>query len=319
MNILILGENGIARKNWGHQLFLNSFSKFHNVVYWGSKYSHFNPKLSIAQVIEKYGRPDIILTYMAKRCYPFTSLADIKNIPKVHIEVDFFRRERKGYKGQYDLSGYNRYKDFFASNKFSLIFGVSTPTINGLVEAKITNEAIYLPFCVDIDVYKNLNMNRVVDVMAVFSSGTHAYPRRQRVQKTLNYAGRKRNFKAMTRPVFHQQYVSYLNQCKIFVTSNNKWGTISMKYYEVMACGTLLLADPPVDLGKVGLRDKVHLVLYNSMDDLVDKVSYYLNHPDERQTIANNGMEITRNIHSTTYRIKQLTDIVNEKIFGGKK
>ena len=319
MNILILGENGISRKNWGHQLFLNSFSKHHKVTYWGLYHPNFTWDLSIPQVINKYGKPDIILTYMAKRCYPFRSLADITNIPKVHIEVDFFKREAGGYRGQYDNAGWNRYKDFFASNKFDIMFARETSGHDGLKEAKVAEEVFYLPFSVDIDIYKNLNDKRLIDVMAVFSGNPDAYPRRIPIQKLLTKVAKKHGqFKVTTRKMYHNSYVEQLNRSKIFVTSNNRWGSLSMKYYEVMACETFLLADLPTDLGRVGLQDRTHLVIYNSLTDLLDKINYYLKHPEERETIAKRGMKFVIENHSNDIRVKQFTEIVSKEIFGGK-
>ena len=109
MKILILGKNGIARKNWGHQLFLNSFSRHHECIYWGEGHKNFDPDMTISHVISMYGEPDLILTYLAKRSYTLKGLDKLHDYKRVHIEIDFFDKTGN-YKGQYDSSSkYNRY------------------------------------------------------------------------------------------------------------------------------------------------------------------------------------------------------------------
>jgi spore maturation protein CgeB len=67
-----------------------------------------------------------------------------------------------------------------------------------------------------------------------------------------------------------------------------------MKYTEAMACGTFVLADKPEDLDNFGYIDGKHLVIYNDLKDLKDKIRYYLEHEYEREEIAKNGMKFVR-------------------------
>jgi spore maturation protein CgeB len=316
MKILILGKNGIARKNWGHQLFLNSFQRQHECIYWGNDHVNFDENLSIPEVIEKYGKPDLILTYLAKRCYPFKGLDKIdKDIKRVHIEIDFFNKTGK-YKGQYDNNiKFNSYENFYKEFKPQIIFAPVSTVLNGLIDHKLCDKNYLLPFSVDIQTYKPMKEEKVIDVMAIFSNSSAAYPLRKSIQRMVQ---KLPNIKAVIRKVKHIDHVKAINQSKITITSNNLWNSLSMRYTEVLACGGFLLADRPEDFERLGYVDGKHLVLYKGLPDLKDKISYYLKHPELREKIGKEGFKLVVNNHTTDIRVKQFTDIVNRDLFGGK-
>jgi len=315
MKILILGKNGIARKNWGHQLFLNSFSRHHECIYWGEGHKNFDPDMTISHVISMYGEPDLILTYLAKRSYTLKGLDKLQNYKRVHIEIDFFDKTGN-YKGQYDSSSkYNRYDQFFKEYKPQIIFAPVTTVLNGLIKHKLCSKNFLLPFSVDIQTYKKLDLEKVIDVMAVFSNSSSAYPRRKNIQRMVS---KLKGIKSVTRKHKHNDHVRLINQSKIIITSNNLWNSLSMRYTEVLACGGFLLADKPEDLEKLGYVDGKHLVIYKDLKDLENKIYYYLKHEKEREKIAKEGMKFVLQNHTTDIRVKEFTDIVNRELFGGK-
>ena len=151
--------------------------------------------------------------------------------------------------------------------------------------------------------------------MAVFSNSSAAYPLRKSIQRMVQKIP---NIKAVTRKFKHGDHVKIINQSKITITSNNLWNSLSMRYTEVLACGGFLLADKPEDFEKLGYVDGKHLVLYNGLLDLKDKIDYYLKHPELREKISKEGYKLVLNNHTTDIRVKQFTDIVNKELFGGK-
>jgi len=311
MKILILGPNGINRKNWGHQLFLNTFARHHKCVYWGPDHINYDSSLSIPQVIEKYGKPDLILTYLAKRCYPFKGLDKLGTIKRAHIEIDFFNKTGK-YRGQF---GRPEYGKFYNEYKPQIIFAPVTTVLNGLIEHNICDKNFLLPFSVDSRIYKPLKLKKVIDVMAVFSSSAKAYPNRQKIQRIVQ---RMRGVKSVTRRILHSNHVNIINQSKIIITSNNLWQSLSMRYTEVLACQSFLLADKPEDFERFGFVDGNHLVIYNDLNDMVDKIKYYLSHNREREKIAKSGRNFVLKYHTTDVRVKQFTDIVRKELFNAK-
>lgn len=53
-------------------------------------------------------------------------------------------------------------------------------------------------------------------------------------------------------------------------------------------------------------EDGKEIVFYTSMEDLKEKIDYYLSHPEERERIRAAGYNKTRKEYTYTQRIKEL-------------
>ena len=306
MKILLLSPNQIKRYNWGHQLFRNEIGRQHDVLYYGDGYPNYNPKLNVQEIIKKHykTKPDIILTYGFKYTLAFRGLGDIKNIPKVHISVDYFGKKGK-FKGTL-----LKQNEFFKRNKPDLVFGVVSEVVDNLRNNNISDKIFLLPFCVNTNIYKVCNNNKSIDVLAAFTTRDDVYPNRNKIHKLLN----RMNVTKITKRVIHKQLVNCINQSRICITSNNIFRSLSMRYTEVLSSGGFLLADKPSDFDKLGYVDGKHLIIYNGLKDLKNKIIYYLNKPKERKRISKNGTLFVRNNHSCKVRVKQFTNIIKKEI-----
>ncbi len=308
MKILMLSPNQVSRYNRTHQIFRNEIGRQHNVVYYGLGYPNYASNKPIPQVVRELGGNfDIIITYGLRYTEPFIGIGEITTIPKVHIAVDYF--PVGGGSGTYE-----RNHNLFRRDKYNLYFGVVGDIVKNLVKNGVCKRAFLLPFSVDTNVYKNLNLKKDIDVFAVFSTGK-VYPNRDRIQKFIKSI---QGVSTYTKKVIHGRYISMINRSKLCITSNNKFRSLSIKYYEIMACGSLLLADEPEDLSQLGFVNGKHLILYkNNLKDLKNKIKYCLSHDKEREEIAYNGMKFIRENHSNEIRVKQMTNIIKEE-FGIK-
>ena len=108
-------------------------------------------------------------------------------------------------------------------------------------------------------------------------------------------------------------YLVTLNASKIFITSNNIFGSLSMKYTECMSCGTFMLADKPEDLDEFGYKDGKHLVIYKDINDMKDKINYYLENEEEREEIAKKGMDFVRKNYSNKATVIRFTDYIQRR------
>lgn len=309
MRILLLSPNQIAKYNWGHQLFRNEIGKEHEVRYFGEGYPGWDPNLSVSEVIRKFyvSSPDMLMTYGWRYSRSFQGF-DKANIPRVHIAVDYF--DKKGqYKGT--LPGQN---DFFKRLKPTLVFGVTSFVVENLKENNICDKVYLLPFSVDTNIYKQIpDTTKVIDVLAAFTVRDDVYPNRSKVY---NMLGGMKGLRTLTKRVSNIRLVKAISASKITVTSNNIYNSLSMRYTEVLACGGFLLADKPEDFDRLGYIDKKHLVLYKDINDLRDKIQYYLKHDSEREHIARQGMKFVRKYHSCKKRVGEFTDIVKHNISG---
>lgn len=77
---------------------------------------------------------------------------------------------------------------------------------------------------------------------------------------------------------------------------------LNMRTFEIMATGTMLLTNWIPTIEEV-FEDGKHLVLYRSLDEMVDKVKYYLAHDEERERIAQAGYEEVIAKHTIQHRV----------------
>lgn len=63
---------------------------------------------------------------------------------------------------------------------------------------------------------------------------------------------------------------------------------LNMRVFETLGSGSFLLTDRCQNIEEI-FEDGKHLVLYDSLDDMVEKAKYYLEHDDEREAIAKAG------------------------------
>ena len=84
---------------------------------------------------------------------------------------------------------------------------------------------------------------------------------------------------------------------------------VSMRVYEVLASGSLLLANAlaPGAFESVGLKDGEHLTVYRNPKELFERVDHYLSHEEERRRIAAAGSAAVLRHH--TYRQRAETSV----------
>jgi len=301
MRILLLSPNQIHRYNWGHQLFRNEIGNHHDVVYYGNGYSNYETT-NVPEIIESYEQFDLILTYGLRYSLPFEKLADVK-IKKAHIVIDLFPPHSSGYKG----GMYDRYKPFLHRNKYNIIFYRQKVQEKYLKEIECVVPSSWLPFSVDTAVYKKKNVKKIYDVIMSATMRSDIYPNRIKVKQTMKHMCLK-----IAPKVNRYAYIEAINQSKVAVISVNVFDSPNMKFTEFTSCGTFVLSDKPADFNALGFKDGEHLVLYKDLNDLKDKVMYYLKHEDEREEIAKNGMNFVRKNHNNIIRAKQFTKTIEE-------
>ena len=88
-----------------------------------------------------------------------------------------------------------------------------------------------------------------------------------------------------------REHTEFLNS-GLMVIQNSRWGEITRRLFEGMACGKMILTDK-LDASR-GLEelfvDGEDIILYNDMFDCIEKMNYYNENEDERERIAHNGM-----------------------------
>ena len=93
-----------------------------------------------------------------------------------------------------------------------------------------------------------------------------------------------------------------------FTISNIKSG-IPLRIWDVLGCGGFLLTNYQAEIPYY-FKEGEDLVCFDSLEDLCEKVGYYLEHEEKRKRIAWNGYRKVREKHSYIERIRTILDTV---------
>ena len=116
--------------------------------------------------------------------------------------------------------------------------------------------------------------------------------------------------KTHTKP---EEWIRLYNQSKIILVNHyqeNKEIPVyqaSPKIYEALACGGFVICDNQKDVRTLFI-DGEHLVIVKNIEELNEKIDYYLTHDIERQMISENGRKEVLSKHTYTHRIKKLLE-----------
>lgn len=86
---------------------------------------------------------------------------------------------------------------------------------------------------------------------------------------------------------------------------------IPLRAFDIMGAGGFLITNYQEDYMDFFDENK-DFVIYYDYEDLLDKVSYYLKHDDERQQIAQNGRKKVAEQHTYLHRVEQIISAVAE-------
>ena len=307
MRLLVIAPNQSRKWNWGHQHLRDEFQNHCEVLYYGHGYPNKGEK-DIWKVVKQLGPFDAILSWDGTYCGYFDSIKDIP-IPKAVFLVDYVPSVDKA----------NKCDEFIRKHEFDIAFLRSSYCLELFCERKKQKRIpekthpILLPFGVDTSIYTDQKLDRHIDVAAIFSMVSWAYPRRpalvEAVKNIKDINMLTGGFNQQGR-ICHENYVEAINKSKIFINSNGTFKAVLMKYFEAMACRALLVTDEPTDSELLGFKDGENIVFYNNIADAVEKIKYYLANPKELKRIATNGYNLTRNHHANGNRVNTVIDVI---------
>ena len=117
-------------------------------------------------------------------------------------------------------------------------------------------------------------------------------------------------------PVRGDSYRKTLCSAKValcFLSRLNR-DSYTRRCFEIPVMGVFLLSEYSDDLAAI-FRDGVDAVLFHDVNDMLDKLKYYLKHDELRQQIAENGRKrVIRDGHDVISRMRYVQDIVNESM-----
>lgn len=97
-------------------------------------------------------------------------------------------------------------------------------------------------------------------------------------------------------------YNSYIN---LNITSKSIRSGIPLRVFDILGCGGFLLTNFQQEIPELFVPGE-DLIIYESLEDLAEKCSYYLSHESERIEIAHNGFQKAASQHTYYIRLEQM-------------
>lgn len=177
----------------------------------------------------------------------------------------------------------------------------------------------WLPHFFNPAIFKDYGLDREIDYLLLGKVEWY-YPLRKKIVRMMNripgFVYRKhpgyRNISEDEENAFvGESYAREINRAKVFFTCDSNLHYPIIKYYEVLACRTLLLAPALKELMDLGFIPGKHFVEINK-DNFLEKAKYYLEHEEERKKIAQQGYRMIHKKHTVSIRAAQLVSYIEE-------
>jgi hypothetical protein len=270
---------------WGFETFLNR-SLLENGVeticidYEKNAYSLANKLLEIDE--------DFDAVLLEKGCgylIPIEILKAIKR-PKVFLFTELVARNPQ-----------ERY--LLKSGVFEHIFFRSLPCMDGVVSKGWREREQMSLFLSAIDPSFYRSIERTTKDIDVLFVGT-LLPRRQKIITEL-----ANSFSVTTYSAFGQDMVDLINRSKIILNIHGEdFLDTETRVYETLACKGFLLTE--CLSAESPFQDGVHLVEAKDVEDLKEKIAYYLDRPSNREIIAEAGYQAVIDRHTFKERVHQI-------------
>ena len=163
----------------------------------------------------------------------------------------------------------------------------------------------WLPLACDPEIHGNGIQQEIYDVGFV-GSVTPAHVRRKRLLDRI-----RQNFSLHCDRKFMDEMAEVFSQCRVVFNEavNND---LNMRVFEALCSGSMLVTDAAPGSGLTELfQDGEHLVLFTE-ENIVEKIQYFLDHPDKRHRIARLGRREVLARHTYNHRATQLLETLDD-------
>lgn len=90
---------------------------------------------------------------------------------------------------------------------------------------------------------------------------------------------------------------------------------LNMRFFEIPCTGTAMLTNLDVEgWEELGFENGVHFIGYDGIEDMVEQARWGLQHPQEREEIAQAGHDLVREKHTYCHRMIDMLDTCGVKV-----
>ncbi|WP_068672587.1 glycosyltransferase [Oceanobacillus sp. Castelsardo] len=306
IHILFITEDTSQLLNKNFYYLEQELAKLAHVTFWreNGHISSILKKLSI--------RPDFILLLndIGKKISPM-----IKGLANIDIPVGLFINDAHRF------TSYRR--NFISKNKISHLFTVARDKCIEIYP-EFQHKMEWFPHFVNSEIYKDYHEQKDIHLL-MMGAVNDIYPLRQKIFNTYKLDSRFVYHKHPGYKSFNEQeenqlfigprYAKEINRAKIFFTCPSIHYYPIRKYFEALACNSLLLAPTFKELEDLGFVPGFHFVSIDE-NNFKEKAAYYLENETKREQIAEQGYLFIHENHSAKIRacelIKKMESIVHK-------
>jgi GT2 family glycosyltransferase/glycosyltransferase involved in cell wall biosynthesis/tetratricopeptide (TPR) repeat protein len=309
MRLLVVGENLDTYLAKCHEAQRTGLRHMFDTRMFGEGYEGYDASLHTYEAIMRHtwpdAQPDVILAdyvlspkFEELRFY-YEGFENI-DIPKFIILSDFWNVTEN-------------YRDQFP--KWLDRYGITAvlchyPHVPKLyANTAYMNRFVHFPPCFDPKIMNDWQMEKSYDVgfmgegvanYNAFYPERHAIHRKLLEKKGISYLW-KHHPGWGRHPANHShvgvRFSKLINSCRLFITTSGRYRCPFPKYIEILASKTVLLGEEPEGSEQLHLQDGINYVKINE-HDIIDKIDYYLAHPELCEQIALAGFETAMRYHS---------------------
>jgi len=204
-------------------------------------------------------------------------------------------------------------RHYINKNKIKYIFTVAREQFRKIYP-EFEYKMIWFPHFVNTEIYKDYGLEKDISFLLMGAVNDY-YPLRTKIISGYKddprfvwyrHPGYKHfSEEEESQSIIGKQYARLLNRAKIFFTCPSVLQYAVIKYYEALACRSLLLAPTFKELEDLGFIPGHHFIPIEE-GDFKDKAEYFLANDEERQKIIDQGYEFIQLRHSAKIRAQQL-------------
>lgn len=202
--------------------------------------------------------------------------------------------------------------DLEKARLFDIVFVAQRDGVKRLMADGVRN-VFWLPLACDPDIHGNYPVEKIYDWCFV---GTTEPKSRFEERVSLIRLMSDRFPNGFCGSAFGEEMTRIFSSSRVVFNRSVK-NDINMRVFEAISTGSLLVTNNLDENGMAGLlEDGKDYVSYKGPEELLEKVSYYLDNPAERELIAQRGMQTVHKRHTYKDRMETLLSGASEIISG---
>ena len=194
--------------------------------------------------------------------------------------------------------------------RLDALFSISVTAAEHAPE--MADRLFVLPNFVDPHVYRDYGESKIIPILLAGAKGPQ-YPWRRRVYKLVS-----EHYPSMSCPhggylarsdagqvMYGERYARTINASFMAPTCGTIAKEVVRKHFEIPGCRACLITDKSPGLEAAGFVDMQNCVFANEKD-VLEKVAYLFQHPEELQSIADAGYQLVQSRHTLKHRAQIL-------------